>query len=87
MRIDWSKVEQPDIVFQRFPSRRSVVYGAKGIVAASQPLAVEAGLEILRKGGNAGSRGHDPTLTRSFLTQFSVFSGCGRRYFRRVECY
>nr|VWO94349.1 Gamma-glutamyltranspeptidase (Ggt) [Ganoderma boninense] len=55
MRIDWTKVEQPDIVFQRFPSRRSVVYGTKGIVAASQPLAVEAGLEILRKGGNAGS--------------------------------
>ena len=54
MQVDWSKVEQPDIVFQRFASRRSVVYGAKGIVAASQPLAVEAGLEILRKGGNAG---------------------------------
>ena len=55
MKIDWSKVEQPDIVFTRFPSRRSVVYGSKGIVAASQPLAVEAGLEILRKGGNAGT--------------------------------
>ena len=55
MKIDWSKVEQPDIVFQRFPSRRSVVYGTKGVVAASQPLAVEAGLEILRKGGNAGA--------------------------------
>ncbi len=54
MKIDWNKVEQPEIVFQRFPSRRSVVYGSKGIVAASQPLAVEAGLEILRKGGNAG---------------------------------
>lgn len=37
-----------------YNSRRSVVYGTKGVVAASQPLAVEAGLEILRKGGNAG---------------------------------
>lgn len=54
MKIDWTKVEQPELVFSRFPSRRSVVYGSKGIVAASQPLAVEAGLEILRKGGNAG---------------------------------
>ena len=60
MNIDWRKVEQPDIVFQRFPSRRSVVYGAKGIVAASQPLAAEAGLEILRKGGNAGDCPCDP---------------------------
>lgn len=30
------------------------MYGTKGIVAASQPLAVQAGLEILSKGGNAG---------------------------------
>jgi len=52
--IDWSKVDAPELVLQRFASRRSVVYGTKGIVAASQPLAVEAGLEILRKGGNAG---------------------------------
>lgn len=55
MKIDWSKVDQPEIVLQRFPSRRSVVYGTKGIVSASQPLAVEAGLEVLRKGGNAGA--------------------------------
>ena len=54
MKVDWSKVEQPDVVFSRFPSRRSIIYGSKGVVAASQPLAVEAGLEILRKGGNAG---------------------------------
>jgi gamma-glutamyltranspeptidase / glutathione hydrolase len=52
--IDWSKIEKPQLVFERFSSRRSVVYGTKGIVASSQPLATEAGLEILRKGGNAG---------------------------------
>ncbi|GAA6019910.1 hypothetical protein JCM10207_003333 [Rhodosporidiobolus poonsookiae] len=41
------------VPFAPFASRRSVVYGTKGMVACSQPLAAEAGLEILRKGGNA----------------------------------
>ena len=36
-----------------FNSRRSPVYGRKGIVSTSQPLATAAGLEILAKGGNA----------------------------------
>lgn len=36
-----------------FNSRRSAVYSRYGIVAASQPLAVAAGLEVLRRGGNA----------------------------------
>jgi gamma-glutamyltranspeptidase/glutathione hydrolase len=36
-----------------FNSRRSPVYGRKGIVSTSQPLATAAGLEILSKGGNA----------------------------------
>ena len=36
-----------------FTSRRSPVYSSHGMVAASQPLAVEAGLKILRDGGNA----------------------------------
>ncbi|KAM5530697.1 hypothetical protein V8D89_015621 [Ganoderma adspersum] len=73
MRIDWGKVEQPDIVFQPFPSRRSVVYGAKGIVAASQPLAVEAGLEILRKGGNAA----DAAVATSAALNVTEPSCCG----------
>ena len=53
--IDWSKVDHPEEVLIRFPSRRSVVYSTKGLVASSQPLATQAGLEILTKGGNAGS--------------------------------
>ena len=36
-----------------FNSRRSPVFGQRGMVAASQPLAVAAGLEILAQGGNA----------------------------------
>lgn len=36
-----------------FGSRRSPVAGRGGMVAASQPLAVAAGLELLRRGGNA----------------------------------
>ena len=54
MKIDWDKVDHPQLEFQPFASRRSVIFSTKGVVAASQPLAVEAGLEILRKGGNAG---------------------------------
>jgi gamma-glutamyltranspeptidase / glutathione hydrolase len=36
-----------------FRSRRSPVFGLRGMVAASQPLAVAAGLETLSQGGNA----------------------------------
>ena len=36
-----------------FNSRRSNVIAKNGAVATSQPLAAQAGLEILKKGGNA----------------------------------
>jgi gamma-glutamyltranspeptidase/glutathione hydrolase len=36
-----------------FTSRRSPIYGRRGMVAASQPLAVAAGLELLAAGGTA----------------------------------
>ncbi|WRT70004.1 gamma-glutamyltransferase [Kwoniella shivajii] len=39
--------------FAHFPSRRSTIFSTKGAVATSQPLACQAGLEILNKGGNA----------------------------------
>jgi gamma-glutamyltranspeptidase/glutathione hydrolase len=42
---------EPDL--DRFSSRRSTVYANDGIVATSQPLAAEAGVELLREGGNA----------------------------------
>ena len=37
----------------RYPSRRGLVYGTRGMVATSQPLAAQAGLDMLKKGGNA----------------------------------
>ncbi len=37
----------------RGQATRSVVYGAHGMVCAAQPLAVQAGLEILKQGGSA----------------------------------
>jgi len=36
-----------------FETRRSPVAGLRGVVATSQPLAANAGLDILKKGGNA----------------------------------
>jgi gamma-glutamyltranspeptidase/glutathione hydrolase len=42
---------EPDL--DEFDSRRSTVYGQRGVVATSQPLAAEAGLSLLRQGGNA----------------------------------
>lgn len=42
-----------DVNKYRYPSRRNVILGRKGMVATSQPLAAQAGLEVLKKGGNA----------------------------------
>lgn len=42
-----------DDIFMQFSGRRSVVHSTKGIVSSSSPLATEAGLQILREGGNA----------------------------------
>src|SRR5512134_2707323 len=36
-----------------FRSRRSMVVARRGMVAASNPLAAQAGLDILKAGGNA----------------------------------
>ncbi|KAJ3885429.1 gamma-glutamyltranspeptidase [Lentinula edodes] len=71
--IDWSKIDSPKLVLQRFPSRRSVVYGTKGVVSSSQPLATEAGLEILRKGGNAA----DAAVATSAALNVTEPSCCG----------
>lgn len=55
LTINWDAVDNAQPVLERFPSRRSVVFGCKGVVSSSQPLACQAGLEILNKGGNAST--------------------------------
>ena len=37
----------------RYPSRRMPIVAAKGVVATGQPLAAQAGLQMLQRGGNA----------------------------------
>ena len=45
--MDYSQIRHP------YPSRRSVTYGRRGMVATSQTLAAQAGLAMLKQGGNA----------------------------------
>lgn len=45
--MKWDPLEYP------YPSTRRVIYGKNGMVASSQPLASQAGLQILKNGGNA----------------------------------
>ncbi|WP_181014089.1 gamma-glutamyltransferase, partial [Paenibacillus xylanivorans] len=42
-----------DPLYQPYPSYRVPVYAKQGMVATSQPLAAQAGLDVLKKGGNA----------------------------------
>lgn len=42
-----------DPLYYPYPSQRTVTYARKGMVATSQPLAAQAGLDILKRGGNA----------------------------------
>ncbi|WP_088008581.1 gamma-glutamyltransferase family protein [Indiicoccus explosivorum] len=42
-----------DYLNHPFESKRNTVFAKKGMVATSQPLAAQAGVEIMQKGGNA----------------------------------
>ena len=42
-----------DYQYKPYPSTRQTIFGRNGMVATSQPLAAQAGLDILKKGGNA----------------------------------
>ncbi|WP_221567288.1 gamma-glutamyltransferase family protein [Alkalihalobacillus sp. TS-13] len=42
-----------DALYNPYPSQRMTTFAKNGMVATSQPLAAQAGLDILKKGGNA----------------------------------
>ena len=44
---------QFDPHYYPYPSKRNMAYASRGMVCASHPLAAQAGLDILKKGGNA----------------------------------
>ncbi len=56
-----------------FNSRRSMVYAQRGMVAASNPLAAQAGLNILRQGGNAA----DAAIATSAMMNVTTPGACG----------
>src|SRR5918912_4269781 len=58
-----------------FAARRSVVMARDGMVASSQPLAVEAGLSILKKGGNAIDAAIATALTLGVVEPMSTGIG------------
>jgi gamma-glutamyltranspeptidase len=42
-----------DSLYYPYPSRRSVIFSRRGMVATSQPLAAQAGPDVPKRGGNA----------------------------------
>ncbi|MEP7294498.1 MAG: gamma-glutamyltransferase, partial [Chloroflexota bacterium] len=56
-----------------FHSRRSMVVARRGMVATSNPLASQAGLEILRRGGNAA----DACVAAAAVLNVTEFSSTG----------
>lgn len=46
-------VRMMDFTNYRYPSRREVVFGRNGMVCSTQPLASQAGVDVLKRGGNA----------------------------------
>lgn len=52
---------------------RGIVWGGQGVVAAASPLAVSAGLNMLRRGGSAT----DAALAAAFVTTVALPDQCG----------
>ena len=71
-------------VSNKYPSRRSVVYGKNGMVCTSQTLAAQAGLDILKKGGNAVDAAIATAISLTVLEPPS--NGIGSDLFALVWC-
>jgi gamma-glutamyltranspeptidase/glutathione hydrolase len=68
--FDISRLERPG-----FAPKRSVVMAREGMVATSQPLATEAGVSMLKKGGNAFDAAIATALTLSVVEPMSTSIG------------
>ncbi len=79
-----------------FQSRRSPIFGRGGMVAASQPLAAAAGIEMLSKGGNAADAAAavaaalnvtEPTSTGIGGDMFALFFDAGTKRVSALNGY
>jgi gamma-glutamyltranspeptidase/glutathione hydrolase len=70
-------------MYWRRPTGRSDVIAKRGIVASSQPLATQAGLETLQKGGNAVDAAVATAATLDVVEPFST--GCGGDAFALIH--
>ena len=58
-----------DTLYYPYASRRNLVYGHRGMVASSHPLATQAGLHILHEGGNAV----DAAVAIAYILSVEIF--------------
>lgn len=71
-----------DLLENPYSTRRSVTIARRGIVATSQPLAVQAGIDMLRRGGNAADAALATAITLTVVEPTS--NGIGADAFALV---